>query len=89
MADDEIHALDIPDKQLLVHRGVRVDRECPYHHIVLLHRVGDSKWIALTHNDQGEQVRVNEDLDELQYTVLRRQAAIPSCAVEAGLCYFR
>ena len=88
MADEELRSLDIPDKQLLVHRGPGVDAECNYHHLILLHRVSESKWIALTHNARSEPVRINEDLDELQYTVLRRGAVFPQYAVEGGLLYF-
>ena len=76
MADDEVRTLDIPEKQLLIHRGASEDPECPYHHILLLHRVSDGRWITLTHNDRGEHVRVNEDLDDLQYTVLATECLV-------------
>ena len=88
MADEELRSLDIPDKQLLVHRGPGVDAECNYHHLILLHRVSESKWIVLTHNARSEPVRINEDLDDLQYTVLRRAAVFPQYAVDGGLFYF-
>ena len=85
---DEIKSLDISDKQLLVHRGAAVDRECPYHHIVLLHRVSEARWIVLTHNDRGEVVRANEDLDTQSYVVVRRASAFPQHAADEGLLYF-
>ena len=85
---DEIRTLDIAEKQLLIHRGAQEDPECPYHHVILLHRVAEGRWITLTHNDRGEHVRVSEDLDDLQYTVLRRSALFPEYAVDDGLLYF-
>ena len=85
---DEIKSLDIADKQLLVHKGAAVDQECPYHHIILLHRVSEARWIVLTHNARGEVVRANEDLDTQSYVVVRRASAFPQHAADEGLLYF-
>ena len=88
MADDEIRSLDIADKQLLIHRGVAEDAECPYHHVILLHRVADARWIVLTHSDRGDVVRASEDLDDQSYVVVRRGAVFPQHAVDTGILYF-
>ena len=85
---DELRSLDIPEKQLLVHRGVAEDAECPYHHSILLHRIADARWIVLTHDHRGRVIRVNEDLDTQSYVVLRRASVFPPHAIEGGLLYF-
>ena len=83
--DDQLRALDIPDKQVILHR--EDDADCPYHHVVILHRIAEGRWIVLTHNDRGEVVRRREDLDELSYAVIRRGAAFPPHTVDDGLLY--
>ena len=84
MADDEeFRALDIGYTQVVVHVGAAADRECPYHHRILLRRVSGAFWVCLTPNLE----RFVMDLDQEEYSLIRRNALFPDHTLEAGLLY--
>ena len=81
--DDEFRALDISFTQVVVHVGAAADRECPYHHRVLLRRVSGASWVCLTPNLE----RFVMDLDQEEYSLIRRNALFPEHTLVAGLLY--
>ena len=84
MADEDVYkALDISFTQVLVHVGSATDRECPYHHRVLLRRVAGSSWVYLSPNLE----RFIMDLSEEEYTIVPRLSIFPEHALQAGLLY--
>ena len=84
MADDEEYrALDIGYTQVVVHVGAAADRECPYHHRILLRRVSGAFWVCLAPNLE----RFVMDLDQEEYSLICRNALFPDHTLEAGLLY--
>ena len=81
-----VTALDIAQIQIIVHFGAGADADCPYHHRILLRRIspGDSKWIILTPDHD----RYVEDLDDLEWYIIRRNHAFPDEYIQAGLYHF-
>ena len=84
MANPVVRTLDIPQTQIVVHYGPQADADCPYHHRVLLFRVSGSQWVILTPDHD----RYVEDLEELEYTVVRRNTAFPDHCITEGLYHF-